>query len=47
MHTLDVAHAIAAVAVALVVVRGLQTLGEHYFPNSDAVAAARWIFGGP
>lgn len=47
MHGLDVFHSVAAIAVGFLVIRGGQALGEHYFPNSEAVTAARFIFGGP
>jgi hypothetical protein len=47
MQSFDVLHAIAAVTIALVVVRGLQALGEHYFPDATGVLAARFIYGGP
>jgi hypothetical protein len=47
MHSLDVIHAAATVTVALLVIRGVQAIAEHYFPNAEAVAAARFIYGGP
>lgn len=47
MHSVDVVHAAAVLTVALLVIRGLQALAEHYFPDSEAVAAARFIYGGP
>lgn len=47
MHAFDVAHAVAAITIGLVVVRGLQAVSEHYFPNTEPVAVLRFIFGGP
>ena len=47
MHSVDVVHAAAVLTVALLVIRGLQAIAEHYFPNTEAVAAARFIYGGP
>lgn len=47
MQSIDVIHAAAVLTVALVVIRGLQALAEHYFPDSEAAAAARFIYGGP
>lgn len=47
MHTVDVVHAAAVLTVALLAIRGVQAIAEHYFPSSEGVAAARFIFGGP
>lgn len=47
MHTVDVVHAAAVLTLALVAIRGVQALAEHYFPQSEPVAAARFIYGGP
>lgn len=47
MHSVDVIHAAAVLTVALLVIRALQALAEHYFPGSEGVAAARFIYGGP
>ncbi len=47
VNTTDVVHAIAVLTLALVVIRGLQALGEHYFPDSEALVAGRYIYGGP
>lgn len=47
MHTVDVLHAAATLTVALLVIRGFQAMAEHYFPSSEGVAAARFIYGGP
>jgi hypothetical protein len=47
MHSVDVVHAAAVLTVALLAIRGVQALVEHYFPSSDAAAAARFIYGGP
>lgn len=47
MQTFDVAHGIAVVLVAMLVLHGLQAIAEHYFPNTEAVAAGRFIVGGP
>lgn len=47
MHSIDVVHEIAALTIALVVVRGIQSLVEHYFPNSEPAAVSRFIYGGP
>lgn len=40
-------HLVAALALGLVVVRGIQAATEHYFPNSEPAAAMRFIFAGP
>lgn len=47
MHSVDVLHEIAALLVALFVIRGIQAIGEHYFPGSDPVAVGRFLVGGP
>jgi hypothetical protein len=47
MHSVDVLHTAAVVTVALLVIRGFQSLAEHYFPQSEGTAAARFIYGGP
>jgi hypothetical protein len=47
MHSIDVIHAAAVLTVGLLVIRAAQALGEHYFPESEAMVAARFIFGGP
>lgn len=47
MHTVDVLHLGAGVLLALLFLKGLQAIGEHYFPSSEGVAAARFILGGP
>ena len=47
VQSVDVIHAAAVLTVALLVIRGLQAIAEHYFPESEAVAAARFIHGGP
>jgi hypothetical protein len=47
MQGVDVLHFVAAMTLALFVVRGLQAIGEHYFPSSGAVTAARYVYGGP
>jgi len=47
MHAIDVVHVAAGLTLALVVIRGLQALAEHYFPTSEGTAAARFIYGGP
>lgn len=47
MHSVDVVHAAAVLTVALLVIRGVQAIMEHYFPDSEAAAAARFIYGGP
>ena len=47
MHSVDVIHAAATLTVALLVIRGIQAVAEHYFPQSEGVAAARFIYGGP
>lgn len=47
MHTVDVIHAFAVLTVALLFARFVQAIGEHYFPNSEAVTAGRFIYGGP
>lgn len=47
MHSVDVIHAAAVLTIALLVVRAAQAIAEHYFPDSEGVAAARFIYGGP
>jgi len=47
MGATDVVHAAAVLTIALLVIRGFQALGEHYFPDSEGVVAARFIYGGP
>lgn len=47
MHSVDVIHVAATVTVALLVIHALQAIAEHYFPDSEAVAAARFIYSGP
>lgn len=47
MHTVDVLHAVAVLTLALVAVRGFQAFAEHYFPESEGTAVARFIYGGP
>lgn len=47
MHAVDVVHALAVLTVALLAARFVQAIGEHYFPESDATTAARFIYGGP
>ena len=47
VHSVDVIHVAATVTIALLVIRALQAIAEHYFPDSEGVAAARFIYGGP
>lgn len=47
MHSVDVIHAVALLTIALFAVRCAQAIGEHYFPDSDAATAGRFIYGGP
>lgn len=47
MHTVDVVHAVATITLALVAVRFAQALAEHYAPNAEGTAVARYIYGGP
>lgn len=47
MQAVDVLHAAAVTTVALLVIRGFQAMIEHYFPDTEAAAAARFIYGGP
>lgn len=47
VHAVDVVHALAVLTVALLAARFLQAIGEHYFPDSEALTAARFIYGGP
>lgn len=46
MHAIDVTHAAAAVTAALLFLRIVQSLVEHYFPGSGASVAMRFIYGG-
>lgn len=47
MHGIDVVHSLAALTLALLFARGIQVLTEHYFPDSGAVMAERFLWGGP
>lgn len=47
MHSVDVVHAAAVFTVAMLTIRGVQAIVEHYFPDSEAAVAARFIYGGP
>lgn len=47
MHSVDVVHAAAVFTIAFFAVRCVQAIAEHYFPDSEGVAAARFIYGGP
>ena len=47
MHSVDVVHEIAVLALAFFVIRAAQALIEHYFPQSEPVAVGRYLFGGP
>lgn len=47
MQGVDIAHAVAVITLAFLGIRGGQALLEHYFPESGAVTAARFIYGGP
>lgn len=47
MHTIDVLHAFGVLTIALTFARFLQAIAEHYFPDSEGVTAARFIYGGP
>jgi hypothetical protein len=47
VHSIDVIHEVAVLTIALVAIRGLQAIAEHFFPDSEAAAAARFIYGGP
>jgi hypothetical protein len=42
-----VINVIAALTLALVVVRGIQAAVEHYFPNSEPAGVMRFLYGGP
>lgn len=47
MESLNLAYGIALVLASLAVIRAFQAFGEHYFPNSEAAVAARFILAGP
>lgn len=47
METLNLAYGVALVVASLAVIRGAQAAAEHFFPNSEAVVAARFILAGP
>lgn len=47
VHGIDVLHFVAALTLALLVIRGGQALVEHYFPDSGLVSAERFVYGGP
>ena len=46
MESYDVLHIVAALTIGLVVVRAIQAASEHYFPNSEAGAVFRFLYGG-
>jgi hypothetical protein len=47
VHSVDVVHEVAVLALAFVFIRGLQALAEHYFPGSEPASVGRFLFGGP
>ena len=47
VHGVDVIHSLAVITLALLFARGIQVLTEHYFPDSGAVMAERFLWGGP
>lgn len=47
METINLGYGAALVLASLAVLRGIQAIAEHYFPNSEGVVAARFILGGP
>ncbi len=47
MQAIDVLHEVAALTIALLAIRGLQAIVEHFFPSSEAAAVGRFIYGGP
>lgn len=47
VETYDVLHIVAALALGLVAVRGIQAGVEHYFPSSEPAVVMRFLFGGP
>lgn len=47
MESLNLAYGAALVLASLAVLRGVQAIAEHYFPNTEGVVAARFILGGP
>lgn len=47
MHTVDGLHVVAFVLLGLTLAHALLAIAEHYFPNSEAVVAGRFIVSGP
>lgn len=47
MESINLVYGAGLVLAALAVLRGVQAISEHYFPNSEGVVAARFILGGP
>jgi hypothetical protein len=47
VETYDVLHIVAALAIGLVAVRGIQAGLEHYFPSTQPTVVLRFLFGGP
>lgn len=46
MHSVDVVHLAAGLTLALVFIRGVQAITEHYFPGSEPAAVMRFLYGG-
>jgi hypothetical protein len=47
VHTIDGLHVLAYILLGLTLAHGLLALVEHYFPNSEAGVALRFIVAGP
>lgn len=47
MESLNLGYGVALVLASLAALKGAQAIAEHYFPNTEAVMAARFILGGP
>jgi hypothetical protein len=47
MQTIDVLHAAAVLTLALVLIRAIQAVLEHYAPEAGPTVAMRYIYGGP
>lgn len=47
VESINLFYGAGLVLASLAVLKGVQAIAEHYFPNSEGVVAARFILGGP
>jgi hypothetical protein len=47
LESINLLYGAGLVLASLAVLKGVQAIAEHYFPNSEGVVAARFILGGP